>query len=200
MRAQVTNDNSFSRIDAMTNRIGGSGGSHIPPYITGPCPPDFGFREERLRQVCSNPDRTHDIQWEGLVVRLLTKGTSDFTDIVGVKIDPQPGVVAFAMRAFPDLCPTPIADLPPLDLLQKLAEKLGLELAIGGESGRFFLTQKIAISAPTAGGQLIDIKNPDNHSFAQSLFIKMDQNPPSVSIALAFCVDTVEYAQWFKSH
>jgi hypothetical protein len=182
----------------MRNRIGGDRGIKTPEYITGECPPNFGFPEGRLQEVHQNPDQTHVLIWEGLEIRLFLKAATKFTDVVAVQWTPQPRMVSFAMRTFPSLCDTPLGDFTPLQLVERVAEKYGLEVTIAEKKGKFFLCEKLDMPKGVPGTQLTQVTNPNNHEFVQSFFIKV--TPPVVSVALAFCLDTREYGNWLRNH
>lgn len=169
----------------------------VPPNITGPCPPNFGFWEARIRQVYEHPDRTHDIQSDDLHIRLYYKGADSVGDLLAVRLSPTPKTVVFAFRLFASLFREPLAEVALLDIVRQMAERFGLEMLIGEQLGRFFVSQSIPLPK-YSGAELVQGNNPRNHSFMPATFIKV--NPPNISVALAFCLDTTEYGKWLASN
>jgi hypothetical protein len=165
----------------------------IPEYVTGHCPPNLGFREERVREVYAEPDLTEDISYEGILLRMFMKSNPKFTDVVCIRDDPPPKHIAFAVRAFAHLTDS-LSSLTPLSILESLADRFGLEMTIAGECKKFFLQTTLAVSGNVS--QPIQVKNPGNHSFVNLSFIMLQ--PPSIKIALAFCLDTVLYGARFN--
>jgi hypothetical protein len=119
-------------------------------------------------------------------------------DLAAVQIEPAPRQVVFAFRAFPDLCATPLSELAPLGLVEKMADRFGLEFQLAGTKGRYFFEQWFGIPAGVPLAQLIQVSNPKQHSFMQSFFLS--PKPDAIGVFLAFCLDTTEYGQWLGSH
>jgi hypothetical protein len=165
----------------------------IPEYVTGHCPPNLGFQEERVRQVYAEPDQTEDISYEGILLKMFMQSNPKFTDVVCIRDDPPPKHIAFAVRAFAHLTDS-LSSLTPLSVVETLANRFGLEMTIAGECKKFFLQTTLAQSGNVS--RPVQVKNPGNHSFVNQSFIMLQ--PPSIKIALAFCLDTVLYGARFN--
>lgn len=165
----------------------------VPEYITGTCPPDMGFTERRVEQVCKKPDAKHVIQHDDLSLQLVVKHELNWSDLVLLRIAPT-RQVSFACRLLPDLCDSPLSTIEPLQLLKAFIARFGLTLKIGSFEGVLLFNEKIPLveGPPT---NLVDVINPENHSILVVQHIRITRDRVA-DIAFAFAVDTELYASW----
>ena len=157
----------------------------------------YGFSVARLRKVCQEPTDAHDIQWEGFRFRIFARAAPDFVDVVGVKLAPPPLFASFALRAFPDLCAEPLADLTPLAIVERLVCRFGLDCSVGGKIGRFFVAERVLKAARAELVPVSASQRPD-HGYVQAAYSLV--GPTCTKFAIAFVLDTTEYGNWVRSH
>jgi len=89
----------------------------------------------------------------------------------------------------------------PVILLQQLALKFGLPIRIGLQLNKFIFRESIHIESLDNKPELVEILNPENHSFIQFMFIKIEQQGSMkiANCALAFCIDMDEYLSWLQA-
>lgn len=83
--------------------------------------------------------------------------------------------------------------LEPLLVLELLAQYCGLVLKIGSHIGRFMFKEEwFTGEQPT---KLVEVINPENHSFLQNVFVKINKfdDKFKVKCAIAFCLDRTRY-------
>jgi len=175
----------------------------VPLYIsTKRSKGGFGFPEIRVYEACQEASSVHYVRWHDMLARVLVCHDERFSEVVGTSTHEGREIAMFAFRVFPDLCSTPLSDLSPLDIVTAFAERFGLEMYVGANRGKFFLQEEFEmprILIPNnQEGQIISIVNPDNKPCVTGFVFKAQ--PPNVSIALAFCIDTNEYDKWLSSH
>jgi hypothetical protein len=173
----------------------------VPEGIYLPPPQGFGFPAVLVYEVCGNPSSTHEIKWEDLNFSIFSKFSTGYVDVVGVQEQEGFKTVGFAFRVFPDFCETPLGELTPLMIVERMADRFGLTMMMGSVRGKFFLEREFPISGiPIPGsleGPVIRVENPENRAYLGIFSMKF--SPPTVRIALAFCLDIMKYWQWLKN-
>ena len=117
----------------------------VPPYLSAPPGEEpgqvvgYGFPAYRAFEVCKAPSVRHCIQWAAMDATIFIKNEGDHADVACVQKIQSGTMFSFAYRVFHDLCDTPLSELTPLAIVEKMSERFGLMMDIGGERGRFFL-------------------------------------------------------------
>jgi hypothetical protein len=170
----------------------------LPEYIDRPPPNGWGFPAFRAYEVCANPSNISQIKFRYIDFYIFAKNSDDYTDVVGVQSVEDYLMVSFAFRVLPDLNPSPLDALTPLEIVECMADRFGLNMAVGVNRGKFFLKRDFdlpAIITPgQAEGQVIAVDRP-NDCPAQVAFI-LRIEPPMVRVALAFAIDLMRYWEW----
>ena len=172
----------------------------VSPEISEPMPIGLGFPRARILSIYDDRTDTEFVRWEDLEVVIVARAYNSFTEMAGIGISTDHCTAVFGFRVFPDLCEKPLSDFSPLQIVKLMAERFGLMMTIGDETGKFFSKQEVDIStAARAGfvpGQLIRVENPENRPYTLSHAVKYEGN--LVQIALAFSLDTASYWQWIS--
>ena len=161
---------------------------------------DFGISKNTSLEVLHNPDKIQEIKFDDLHLHLFMKKEHDRDSHLIILINEIDGKqnLVLPFRVFPDLFPN-IDILEPIMILQLLAQKFGLILKIGSEQRRFIYRATISIIQDRE--RIIEILNPMNHSFLQSVFVKKIKSSGKIIVecALAFCIDKTQYIDWLSS-
>jgi hypothetical protein len=149
--------------------------------------------------VLNNYDKMQEISYEGLLLRLFIKKESDISYVLisgQVELDQLRLILPFRIRR--DLFPN-IEVLEPLRVLELFAQNYGLIVSIGPRLGRFLYQERIKVQ--NSQTQIVSIRNPDDHDFLQSIFVKLEDTPfGRVALcALVFCIDKYLYRRWLSS-
>src|SRR5262245_34574558 len=110
----------------------------VPKYVTDPG--RFGFPEKVVALIVGNPTDQGEILLQGeVLLRLYQKSYPLCTDLVAVSTTGNQGpFVAFALRLFDDLSSVPPREQSPLENIKCFAQRFGLPMIIGEQTGRFF--------------------------------------------------------------
>ncbi|MEK6742309.1 MAG: hypothetical protein AABZ15_01795 [Nitrospirota bacterium] len=161
----------------------------------------FGIQKADVQITLAAPDAQQLYQIEDLELGLCTKrfqrNGSDALLLVCTRKGSDTQSVDLAFWILPDLI-VGVTGLEPLVLLQLLATRFGLSLRVGNQVNKFVFRETITINGPMEANQIVQIINPENHSFVQSIFIKVseDSRGHHIHLALAYCIDTDEYIKW----
>lgn len=157
----------------------------------------LGIKEEMVRNAIQNPHETQTIEFKGLVLTFyLSKVKDNNMILILTKSDNNTINIEHALLIRKDL--TKAIELKkPISILQELAEKFGLIINVGSYRGKFLFQEVIKIN-PAETTSLVKIENPDNHSFTQSMYLKISKEGLA-ECALAFALDTDKYLQWIKN-
>ena len=82
--------------------------------------------------------------------------------------------------------------------MSALIKKYGLTVVVGSAATKLAIANDIDIK-PDQASNLLEIKNPDNHSFLTSMFIKINENKTKAKCALVFALDSDEYLKWVSN-
>jgi transcriptional regulator with XRE-family HTH domain len=174
-----------------------------PPIYLEP-PEGFGFPQFRVFEVLARPTDRAILKIDDFSAWIFAKTTADYADVVCIQ-DIDNGkhkIVAFAFRAFPDLCDVPLAELCSLDIVQKMADRFGLMMHIGREEGKFFLKadfEKPTIIIPGRDeNSVLHFDLPPSKKAITGAALKVEGD--RVKIALAFGIDPDAYQKWLETH
>jgi hypothetical protein len=106
--------------------------------------------------------------------------------------------VDFALKIYPDFIDR-IEELNPIEILRELANEFGLMIKIGKQSSKFIYKELLPLKVGSNQTRIVSIENPQNHSFIQSIFVKIDKSKSKIICALAFCIDSSRYATWLHA-
>lgn len=157
--------------------------------------------EDQVRQVIANPDETETVKFDDLelifFIKKLPHLESENFILVCSHLKDENLLVDLAFRILPELVDE-IKTIQPIILLQELALKFGLTIRIGQQHNKFIFRESISLKSSQDLKKLIEIMNPYNHSFMQSIFIKINQkgNIKIANCALAYCIDSDKYMAW----
>lgn len=148
-------------------------------------------------QAILQPDREQRLQSQGLTIVMYSKRTERFMVVV-THLAGQEQVVDLAFSVKDELIEI-TKTTNPLPLLRALAQKTGLEIKIGDRQGRFIYNELIPI-ADVDLKKAMRVENPDNHSIASLVWIRVRQNimGPLAQCAMAFCIDLQKYEDWLR--
>lgn len=161
----------------------------------------FQITEAQVQQAITSPDEQETANFDELELRLYVKqiphGGGKCYLLVCTRWDSGNLFVDLAFRILPELVDE-AKTLSPIILLQQLAQKFGLTIRIGQQLNKFIFRERIPMKSPFEPTKLVEIINPDNHSFMQSIFIKIEQQGGEniANCALAYCIDSDSYLSW----
>ncbi|HUD44418.1 MAG TPA: hypothetical protein VMR41_02655 [Patescibacteria group bacterium] len=159
------------------------------------CKDKFGISHTMVKKALAGPLDSQEITYKGLDLLLTTKeiDTSNILIIIANREKNDLSIEsAFKLRK--DLMKD-ILIQKPLTIFQHFVEKFGLDIIIGDFSSKFILDETIDIN-PLQVMNIVNISNPQNHNFLQSMFIKINTAHTQVECAIAFAIDTIEYQAW----
>lgn len=161
------------------------------------CRDKFGIPRQVVREAIETSSDSEEIIYKGLQLEFYTKeiDKNQLLLILARKTDSQI-VVDLAFKIKEDLAKA-LKIRRPISILQKLIEKYGLVVVVGGVSRKFIVAQEINIK-PEQTSKLLEVKNPDNHSFTASMFIKINEDRTKAECALAFALDVNRYLEWIN--
>ena len=166
------------------------------------CQAKFRVGKKHVRNAVANPDAQDIVQLDdtilGFFVKRETQPTGETYLLVCTRSKDTNWFVDLAFRILPDLVDI-VGTLEPLALLQGLALRFGLTIKIAHQLNKFIFREAIPVKDwsddPT---KLVEVVNPSNHSFVQSMYFKIEQEDTFnvANVALAYCIDTEEYLAW----
>ncbi len=167
----------------------------------------FGIRETHALDVVHHPDQTHTLSIEGLEIRLYSRLISQPAPPVVLLVIEALGptgefVISSAFKVYNDFQPQ-VETLPPLELLKAIVDRFGLEFTIksvrGSVTSKFLLKQDIPLDSSDLRSA-ISIRNPENHTFASEVFVKLDQGALlTMKCAMMFVVDLTAMKSYLRS-
>lgn len=161
---------------------------------------ELGITKKESLNVILHPDNIQEEIIDDLILRFYLKTESHGNSIllIQTRVLADKLFLDLPLRILSDLFPN-LEVLEPLMILQLMAQEFGLYMKIGSKVGKFIYKEEIPIIKE--GGEIIQIRNPENHSFLQSIFIKkiLNQDNVVVKCALAFCIDKTHYINWLSS-
>jgi hypothetical protein len=162
------------------------------------CRDKFHIPRQLVRDAITNPLELHSTSYKGLKLNFYTK------DIVGDELlliiareDNSKLVIDYTFRIKADLLKA--TDLQnPLTILQKFIERFGLNVVVGEQKSKFIFEEEINIQ-PNNAQNILNIENPNNHSFITSSFIKIDNSKTKIECAMVFALDVNDYQEWLDN-
>lgn len=160
----------------------------------------FGIRPSHARDAILNKDHVEFIRLDNeqqivFFSKKVTLPRRELYLVVCTRQVKENLQVDFAFKVLPDLC-SDRDQITPLYLLEKLAERFGLDISIGEVTAKFILRKQIpcSIEDPT---RVVSVHNPDNHDYLQNMYFKITRGRiPYVDCAICFCIDTDLYRKW----
>jgi len=106
--------------------------------------------------------------------------------------------ISLCFIVLPDLADD-ITSMEPLDILEALADRFGLPIKIG-RAVKKFIHHQTFWTKTTDPKKIVEISNPENHSFIQSLWFKheVEGSKTRVDCHTAFCIDKKRYLDWLR--
>jgi hypothetical protein len=161
----------------------------------------FGFSKSRIRTATLHPEQTHIIRLERATIEVCATEVGDRLDLVGIGTSNDPWEVMFAFEVYSDLDATPLDEMTPREIVETLARRFGLTVAIGGESSKFFLEREIVVSRiplPAVPlSSVLQVHNPNNCNCLLVRATGLIGN--TVQAVLVFCIDADRYWQWISN-
>lgn len=162
------------------------------------CRDKFQITEAQVQQAITSPNEQEAVKFDELELRFFIKQMPQDGEkyylLVCTRLDGSNLLVDLAFRI-----PTEFVDeaktLKPFILLQQLALKFGLTIRVGQQLNKFIFGETIPIKPFDKPTELVEVINPENHSFMQSMFIKIEQQGDEkiANCALAYCIDSDRY-------
>jgi len=165
------------------------------------CRDKFQITEDRVQQVITSPDEQQVANFDDLSLRFFVKRIlepqGEHYLLICTHSEGSNLIVDLAFRILPELVEE-VKTLNPIILLQQLALKFGLTIRIGQQLNKFIFRESIPIKSSVEPAKLVEILNPANHLFIQSMFIKIEQQEDIkvAHCALVFCIDKDRYLSW----
>ena len=109
-------------------------------------------------------------------------------------------IVQNTFKIFPDLMKE-IDSNDPLVVLEKFANKFGLPIQIGGFEEKYMAGDSFPI-LPGQNLNIVEIVNPQNHAFIQSMMMRVrnDNQSQFIDVSMAFCIDKDEYQKYLEQN
>lgn len=165
------------------------------------CRDKFQITETQVQEAIISPNEQQVTKFDELelrfFVRRIPQAGGEYYLLVCTRWENGNLLVDLAFRI-----PTELADgaktLKPIILLQQLALKFGLTIRVGQQLNRFIFRELIPIELSNESTKLVEVINPDNHSFMQSMLIRIEQKGDAkiANCALAYCIDSDRYLSW----
>ncbi|MCK4273324.1 MAG: hypothetical protein KAW90_00420 [Dehalococcoidales bacterium] len=165
------------------------------------CRDKFQIAEVQVQQAITSPNEQEAVKLDELELRFFVKQMPQAGDkyylLVCTRWDGSNLLVDLAFRI-----PAELVDeaktLKPIILLQQLALKFGLTIRVGQQLNKFIFGESIPIKPFDKPTELVEVINPEKHSFMQSMFIKIEQQGDEkiANCALAYCIDSDRYLSW----
>jgi len=166
------------------------------------CSGKFGIRPNHAIEAAENPDRTEVIESDGLTLRIHMKLVQQANPphylLITERLDKGKRSLDFGLKVYADL----VDNLPnksPLEVLQLIAERFGMEIQVGDTKAKFVSGEKIPVKDAN-DIKLLQIAEPRKQSFVSQLYFKLETGTPMVAnCALCYCLDVKEYLTWLNS-
>lgn len=89
----------------------------------------------------------------------------------------------------------------PLDLLVAFTKVFGLPIRVGGgRPSTFILNRKIPLSSIDENINLVSGHGDKDAMFTTSFLFRKNTDPPSMDVAIAFCIDDTKYLEALRKH
>jgi len=165
------------------------------------CRDKFQVSEAQVEQAITSPNEQEVAKLDELEIRFFVKQMLQAGDkyylLVCTRWDGSNLLVDLAFRILPDFVEE-LRTLKPIILLQQLTLKFGLTIRVGQQFSKFIFRELIPLKLSDEPTKLVEVVNPENHSFMQSMLIKIEQEGDTkiANCALAYCIDSDRYLSW----
>lgn len=176
----------------------------------------FNISHDEVIEVIKKPDKKEHLNLSEIERSLIgSSSTEDFKPIFylkqELKTEGRPYLliatreyrdgnifVDFAFKIYPDFIDR-VEDLEPTEILKELANKFGLIIRVGKQCSKFIFKEVLPLEAGSDLTKIVSIENPQDHSFIQSFFVRIDESKSKIFCALAFCIDSSRYITWLHA-
>ena len=166
----------------------------------------LGIREKLVHKAITTPDFQDIVELDELVLGFFVtrevKPEGETYLLVCTRRKDSTWFVDSAFIILPDLV-SDVGSLEPLALLQGLAQRCGLVIRVGRQLNKFIFRELITTKGWNDDpAKLVEVINPSEHSFVQSMHIRIEPKDDSyvADVALAYCIDTDEYLAWLSGN
>ena len=168
------------------------------------CQNKFQITEGQVQQVITSPNEQQVAKFDDLELRFFVKKMlypeGEHYLLICTRLEGDNLLVDLAFRILSELVEE-VKTLEPIILLQQLVLKFGLQIRVGQQLNKFIFRELIPIKLSDKSAKLVEVLNPENHPFIQSMFTKIEQkgDVKIANCALAFCIDSSRYLSWLIS-
>jgi len=164
----------------------------------------IGIRPSHAIAAVDSPDQFQAVVVDdiriGLYLKIVT-ANSPFAILVSTNEKSDAVEIYDGLRIYPDLTPNALSRTP-LEILEALVGRFGLDLRVGDRNGRFFYDELV----PFAEGQPVQLLSgagthaPEQFVVEARIKVIEEEEQRFVRVALAYGIDYVLYTAWLKSH
>jgi hypothetical protein len=159
----------------------------------------YGLLPEDILEISRNPDKTDEINLQGLTVKIHTKLNSVMrppcTLLALETLKKEERAISAVLLAYPEFAKN-LQELRPLEVLRLLTDSFGLLLQIGKQIGKLIVMEKFDAPADKNIDLVRCIDTPRG-SFSSHVHFKIDEGPPrEAQCALGFAMDDELYGVW----
>lgn len=173
-------------------------------FFKNECQNKLQITDDQIKQIITNPDREQVVKSNNLELKFFVKRMvepeGEHYFLVCTRSEGDNLLVDLAFIILPELVQE-AKTLQPIILLQELALKFGLTIRVGQQLNKFILKESIPIQLNDEVNKLVEIVNPENHSFMHSMIFKIRQTG-DIKIAdcsIAYCIDSNKYMSWLTA-
>jgi len=163
----------------------------------------FNITEEEVRQTITGCDdyKRINLGSNQQILIYLKKLSAGYYLLVDCQLKGNQNIVQCAYKIYPDLF-AEFASNEPMIVLEKFAQKYGLTIQIGNHEEKFTAGDSFPAGTAQSTQNIVRILNPSNHSFIQSMMIRMrdEGGLKYVDVSLAYCIDTTEYLNYLSAN
>jgi len=166
------------------------------------CNDKYGIRTQHAEDAIEHADDTSRINEEGIQIRVHRRhiaGERPY-ELVVIESEKRGGdrCIDFAFKAT-DALLEGAAKERPIRLVEALAERFGMTIAIGGRKAKFYHQEKVPVFE-TDPRKYLSIDNKKGHSFSPLTYLRTESMGAKLlaSCVLCFCVDNKAYGKWLR--
>jgi len=162
----------------------------------------FGIRARHAEEVVAAPDRTAKLVEEAVEVRVHRKRVDGDRPhhllVVETELRDGAPTINLALKVNGEIDDN-IEHQDPLRLLEKLVQRFGLEMEIGGKRSKFFLQERIPVQDKDPR-RYLRIPNQKNKKVCPITVLRSESLGADLSAncTLCFCIDIDAYRRWLK--
>lgn len=160
------------------------------------CERKLKINRNEVMQAYVNPDKQQKLVSQGLLLRLYTKRLEKYHLLLQChEQDSGNFFVDLAFKVKDDIVGD---DGEPLQILEELISRFGLTVRVGNQQKKFIYNEMVPVSQSARPQTIIQVINPANHSFIQSAWFRLVDQPGQrfAQCALVFCLDSTTYSTY----